>query len=142
MAGPEPEESELSELPPGKKPRIAKPVVGSEDPVLDAAAEALEDLFAKFEVPESHGLGHALRVLQHVDKALAIAAQCMLPSRRQAVRLAALLHDADDRKLFKTDVEACNARNIMQTAGADADVVSEALRMISLVSCNFLGTSR
>ena len=29
-------------------------------------------------------------------QALAIAAQCMLPSRRQAVRLAALLHDADD----------------------------------------------
>mmetsp|Transcript_53583 Transcript_53583/g.100436 ORF Transcript_53583/g.100436 Transcript_53583/m.100436 type:complete len:258 (-) Transcript_53583:48-821(-) len=110
------------------------------DPVLQSALDGLKALCTEYRVPESHGVGHAVRVLQHVDKALAVDARALPQGRRLSVRLAALLHDADDRKYFKT-TEACNASNIMKQSGACTEVISHALKMIALVSCSANGNS-
>ncbi|CAE7666558.1 unnamed protein product [Symbiodinium pilosum] len=131
--------------PPGKKPKIEEAGAEAEDPVISAARKGLQDLCAEHEVPESHGVGHALRVLEHVNKALAASTGVILQSRKQAVRLAALLHDADDRKIFKTEVSLqaanANARSIMAGAGAHTDIINEAASMIDLVSCSKNGNS-
>lgn len=68
--------------------------------IVSVAKEGLEVLCDQHEIPESHGFGHALRVLQHADRALLAADTIISGSRRLAIQLAALLHDADDRKYF------------------------------------------
>ncbi|CAJ1417645.1 unnamed protein product [Effrenium voratum] len=94
------------------------------DLLVDAAVKGLEALCHAHSVPESHGVGHALRVLHHVDQALA-RGRPLPEGRTQAVRLAALLHDADDRKLFGSKAE--NAREIMTHIGsANGNSVPEA----------------
>lgn len=49
------------------------------------------------------------------------------------VRLAALLHDADDRKVFST-VDHANARVFMDSEGIPADVQERVCRIISQIS--------
>ncbi len=59
-----------------------------------------------------------------------------------AVRLAALLHDADDRKYFKVDNgQFPHAACIATDAGASDAVVAEMLKMIMLVSCSKNGNN-
>uniref|UniRef100_A0A7S2PSI1 HD/PDEase domain-containing protein n=1 Tax=Zooxanthella nutricula TaxID=1333877 RepID=A0A7S2PSI1_9DINO len=103
----------------------------------------LEALCEKHGIPESHGLAHARRVLAHAEKALEKAAAPVAPPLARAIRLAALLHDADDKKYFPGTVpgETPNAKGIMEAAGAEPGVVADALRMIGLVSCSKNGNS-
>lgn len=97
-------------------------------------------------IDDSHGTKHALAVLTHTEHALAAASFDMAESRKLSVRLAALLHDADDHKYFgKAASKAMtHARRIMEEAGAgqvsDA-VVDDALSSIALVSCSANGNS-
>lgn len=73
--------------------------------ILAAAKTALESLFVAVGMPESHGLGHSLTVLHHMDRAVAAAGPAtqhlLSPHRVLALQLAALLHEADDHKYFK-----------------------------------------
>eukprot|EP00438_Fugacium_kawagutii_P020053 Skav201033 [mRNA] locus=scaffold3386:156139:156915:+ [translate_table: standard] len=113
------------------------------DPVIAVAIDGLKALCEEHRIEASHGLAHALRVLDHADKALS-QADGMSEDRKQAVRLAALLHDADDRKLFKKrddDRGLKNAEQIMEQANAKAVVIGDAIRMIELVSCSKNGNS-
>jgi len=89
-------------------------------------------------VPDHHGVEHATRVLLHAGLALDAAEGPIPHNKALAVRLAALLHDMDDRKYFpKSASEKCpNAKRLMQEAGADVEVVEDAVRMIGLVSCS------
>lgn len=113
------------------------------DHVVERAVERLRALCDKAGVPPSHGLDHALRVLEHADAALEAPEGAALgAARRLAVRLAALLHDADDRKLFSSPKGSYpNALQIMREAGAEPLVSEEVLRMIGLVSCSANGNS-
>ncbi len=62
------------------------------------------------------------------------------PARAMACRLAALLHDADDKKYFPaTCTSYANAERIAHHAGAPRPVVAEVLRMIDWVSCSHNG---
>eukprot|EP00434_Breviolum_minutum_P031330 symbB.v1.2.027703.t1/scaffold2863.1/size68590/6 len=131
------------------------------DPVIAASIDGLKALCEEYKIQASHGLEHALRVLEHADKALSMADD-ICEDRKQAVRLAALLHDADDSgtlslstisshnscysqltgKLFgKKGEGAKNAERIMQQAKAKELVIGDAVRMIGFVSCSANGNS-
>ena len=111
--------------------------------VVGAAASHLEALFASHAVDASHGILHARAVLAHADAALAAAARPLPAERALAVRLAALLHDADDKKYFgkASAASLANARRILGAVGAAPAVVDDVARMIHWVSCSANGNA-
>lgn len=112
--------------------------------IIAQAAEGYKVLCEKHGVPESHGYAHARRVLEHVDNALEHASECNIPdSRALSIRLAALLHDADDHKYFKAEgnLQFPNARNLCEKAGAHLPVVDDVVKMIGWVSCSRNGNN-
>ena len=119
--------------------------------VMARAAASLAQLCAQHGIDESHGVAHAKCVLAHAERAVSSAHTPLLPSRVLALRLAALLHDADDHKYFgrASAKEMANASRIMRDAlegarsfeGERAAIVTDACLMISLVSCSANGNS-
>ena len=55
--------------------------------------------------------------------------------------MAALLHDADDHKLFPKNTENENARRILKEAGAASETIERSIEMINLVSFSRNGDS-
>ena len=117
-------------------------------PVLASASALLRQLFEAARMPESHGMTHCLAVLSHMESAVScggltakVVAQ-LTPRRRLALRLAALLHEADDHKYFK---DQGNVSKILQEvlAGEEeaGDVQEEVEQMISYVSASANGNS-
>ena len=95
--------------------------------MIDAAKEYIRELFA--ENADGHGPEHALRVCR---TALLIA-ETESGADRQIVALGALLHDADDHKLFHTENNA-NARRFLEAQGVGqetADRICEAINAVS-----------
>ena len=126
-------------------------VLANEIRVLASARELLAKLFQEADIPESHGLAHCEAVLEHAKRAIAedVRSPGMTAARRLAVLLAALLHEADDRKYFDTAAhdEFRNAQVILESAlggaecEADGQITTEVLEMISYVSCSATGNS-
>lgn len=75
-----------------------------------------------------HDFYHTMRVYQN---AVAIAKET--PCDIEVVTLGALLHDADDRKLFST-VDYANARRLLADYGADPALTERVISVISTVS--------
>ena len=95
--------------------------------IIDAAIEYIRRLFA--ENADGHGLEHALRVYRtalHLAKS-APAADPLV------VALGALLHDADDHKLFHTEHNA-NARRFLTEQGGDPETADRICGAINAVS--------
>ncbi len=96
-------------------------------PVIQAAKVYIEELFASN--AGGHDAAHTLRVYRN-----AMALADLLPDcDRGIVALAALLHDADDRKLFDTKDNA-NARTFLKGQGVPqetADRICEAVNSVS-----------
>lgn len=104
---------------------------------MELAKTLLARLFEDAGVHHTHGLAHALAVERHAAKALA---ESDTPEAcRLAVRLAALLHDADDHKLFPGSRDYQNARAIL--AACAPGETELAVRMIALVSTAANGTT-
>jgi uncharacterized protein len=78
---------------------------------------------------DGHGYDHAMRVYHN---ALVIAESEPAADRR-IVALSALLHDADDHKLFKTENNA-NARRFLEEQGVDPETVNRICDVINSVS--------
>lgn len=85
-----------------------------------------------------HDMEHFLAVVNHVDEAL--KSELLDESTSQLVRLAALLHDVDDSKLFPDHHDNENARHLLQDILNDEDT-DKVLHMIDLVSCSHGGNS-
>lgn len=106
--------------------------------LLELAKRMLTKTLSDAKVCRSHGIGHAIRVMTHAARALRLDSR-VPRSERIAVMLAALLHDADDRKFFKTWSSLDNARQILRaTFPALEDRVCT---MIDLVSASKNGNS-
>ena len=78
---------------------------------------------------DGHGYDHAMRVYHN---ALVIA-ESEPDADRRIVALSALLHDADDHKLFKTENNA-NARRFLEEQGVDPETVNRICDVINSVS--------
>ena len=97
------------------------------DQIIENAVALVTELFAAR--AGSHGADHTMRVYR---TALTIAAE-EPPCDRFILSLAALLHDADDRKLFQTENNANARRFLEENAVPEADV-QKILRAINAVS--------
>lgn len=95
--------------------------------ITDAAIEYIRRLFA--ENADGHGLEHALRVYR-TALYLAKSAPAADPL---VVALGALLHDADDHKLFHTENNA-NARRFLAEQGVDPETADRICGAINAVS--------
>ena len=95
--------------------------------IIDAAKEYIAALFR--DNAGGHDAAHTLRVYR----------TAMMTARREGgcdpriVALAALLHDADDHKLFKTENNA-NARGFLDGQGVDAESAERIIRAVNAVS--------
>lgn len=103
--------------------------------MLQAAAVRLKEILEEASIDGGHGFDHAVRVEYNVKRALESDPTHQLDEdTRLAVRLAALLHDADDRKFFPENSDYENARRILKEIGFPKP--EEVIRMISLVSAS------
>ena len=94
---------------------------------IDAAKEYIERLFAGN--ADGHGLDHSMRVYRNAM----LLAETEPTADRFIVALSALLHDADDYKLFQTENNA-NARNFLKSANVDPETTDRICEVINSVS--------
>jgi hypothetical protein len=84
---------------------------------MNTIIEKLEQLLANADVCPSHGIEHAICVMNHAQKALeAITEEItgeITEEITEAILLAALLHDADDRKFFPMNDNYQNLRQML-----------------------------
>lgn len=97
------------------------------DSVIDMAVCFIRELFKNN--CDGHDAEHSIRVYRN---ALLIA-QDEPECNRHIIALAALLHDADDSKLFNTENNA-NARSFLKQNGVNQDEVEQICRIINSVS--------
>ncbi|MBR2822381.1 MAG: HD domain-containing protein [Clostridia bacterium] len=95
--------------------------------VIEDAKKYIHELFAGN--TDGHGADHTMRVYRNAM----IIAESEAGANPEIVALAALLHDADDHKLFHTENNA-NARAFLAAQGTDpetADRICEAINAVS-----------
>ena len=95
--------------------------------IINAAIEYIRELYA--ENADGHGFDHSMRVYRN---ALMIA-DSEPSADRFVVSLAALLHDADDHKLFQTENNA-NARRFLDSQDMEPEIVSRVCEAVNSVS--------
>ncbi len=106
----------------------------AKDEPIEAAMTFVRSLFAGN--ADGHDAAHTLRVYRNA-MAIADGESC----DRMIVALAALLHDADDHKLFETEDNA-NARAFLHARGLDEDTVGRIIAAINSVSFSENGETR
>lgn len=94
--------------------------------IIDEAIAYIRELFK--ENADGHGFDHSMRVYRNA-MFIAEGVAC----DRQIVGLAALLHDADDYKLFNT-AENANARSFLTEHGVDRETTERIIAAINAVS--------
>jgi len=88
-----------------------------------------------------HGMDHFIAVTNHAVEAL--DHETLSPRIKLQVELAALLHDADDKKIFPSSINYQNARNILSHIDIEdkSNFIEGIITMIDLVSCSKNGDS-
>jgi uncharacterized protein len=102
--------------------------------------EAVYELFQRHQVDSGHGYDHAITVMTHAEEALKVCPVTLTPEQHEAVLLAALLHDVDDRKFFPSRGGNSAFPNAEAILG-DHPQRELIIRMISLVSFSKNGNS-
>ena len=97
-----------------------------QDELIGAAVDYARALFAGN--ADGHDFDHTMRVYRNAME-IAREEDC----DRQIVALAALLHDADDPKLFST-ADNANARAFLNSHGADEEMTERILAAVNAVS--------
>lgn len=92
----------------------------------------LNNILTTANVCKSHGIDHAIAVLSHSIKALEAYDYGIGETEKLAVKLAGLLHDADDRKFFPTNSNYENLRDII--CDQPVQVIDLTICMVQLVS--------
>jgi len=118
--------------------------------IVEKAKQKLDVLFVSVQMPESHGLTHCLIVLGNMNNAISRAPKdlCHLltPEKILTLKLAALLHEADDHKFFKGSVDFENAKQICEevipvNVENKKKIITDVVEMISYVSASVNGNS-
>ena len=99
----------------------------SSDMIISEAIEYVNKLFAGNS--DGHGTDHTMRVYHNAQ----ILMEAYPEADGFAISLAALLHDADDYKLFSTENNA-NARSFMEQKGLPSEMVEQICKIINSVS--------
>jgi uncharacterized protein len=94
--------------------------------------QRLNIILTTHKVCPSHGIDHAIAVMSHAENALNHAVFTIDERTKRCVLLAALLHDADDRKFFPNNINYENLRSVLEDSSSDE--VDLTIRMVSLVS--------
>lgn len=103
------------------------------DQYIEPAKALLKDLFISCGEGSIHGIEHAEKVLLNASEAISFLEPETLSLRnKNSILLAALLHDADDSKVFPGSKEQENAKKILNTI--HYPYVEDVLEMIDLVS--------
>jgi len=97
------------------------------DTVIEAAIEYVKELFAGN--ADGHGADHTMRVYHNALSLL----EAYPEADRFVSLLAALLHDADDHKLFNTENNE-NAWTFLEKEGLEAETIEQICTIINAVS--------
>jgi len=97
----------------------------------------LKTIFTNAYVCKSHGIDHAIAVMNHSIMAIKSKKYPISIKLKNAIKLAALLHDADDRKFFPNNKDYENLKLILKDKSGD--FVDLVIRMVSLVSSSSNG---
>jgi len=114
-----------------------------------AVENKLRELMSNHNVG-GHGIDHMIAVMEHAKKA--VLCEDLPQHTKEQIILAALLHDADDTKIFPNNKEYENARAILNETLTEEYLTSlmkddkyqfieDIIRLISLVSCSKNGDS-
>jgi len=106
---------------------------------MDTTINDLNKLLAEAGVCPSHGIEHAIQVMEHAKNALNAFEYSITETEFDAVLAAALLHDADDRKFFPANDNYQNLRQLLTNANRSPDFIELAVRMVKLVSASANG---
>jgi uncharacterized protein len=93
----------------------------------------LSNILTLHNVCKSHGIGHAIQVMKHAEKALEYETN-LCSNDKNAVLFASLLHDADDKKFFPVNKNHENVRKIIDDK--PPEFVDLVIQMIDLVSAS------
>lgn len=100
---------------------------------MKSCIQKLTQIFDARQVDDTHGIYHALVVVEHGKKVVECAPE-LSEAVKENIILACLLHDADDRKYFPAHVNYENARQILTEEKVDAERIEEIIGMIKVVS--------
>jgi len=108
-------------------------------PQISIYQKRLKDLLDDYNVCKSHGYSHAEEVFKNAMNALNSCTNNLDLKTIETILLAALLHDADDKKFFPKNLNNDNVRKIL--FDKHEEFTRRVIEMINLVSCSVNGNS-
>jgi uncharacterized protein len=106
---------------------------------MDSYIDKLSKILEENNVCRSHGIDHAIKVMDNARTAILSELTLILPFEYKSILLAGLLHDADDNKFFPNNKNYENVRKILEDE--ESKIVSLVIKMIDLVSSSKNGDS-
>jgi len=106
---------------------------------MDLFIKRLHIIFSTNNVSVCHGIEHAKQVLNNAIKAIEVSTYVLTSEQIESVLLAALLHDADDRKFFLTHLNNENLRLVL--FDKTNEFINSVIDMVNLVSSSKNGDS-
>jgi len=106
---------------------------------MDIFINRLHIIFSTNNVSVCHGIEHAKQVLNNAIKAIEVSTYVLTSEQIESVLLAALLHDADDRKFFPMHVKNENLRLVL--FDKTDEFINSVIYMVDLVSSSKNGDS-